>query len=155
MVRGIVAFFYIGVFVMKAQFSTVILIVLAEIFFYVEQKGMEMAVVIRDSQNQAGFMISALKEIRADGKEKKKKQKGETDETEEELLGPLLGPLIKEDSGPAPPIPDGFEPPENFEFVGLELSLGVGFRRLRWAMLSAESKFMTDAIFRVESNYEE
>lgn len=114
-----------------------------------------MDVVIRDSEHQAAFMISALKEIRADGRELKKKQAGESGEAEAELLGPLLGPMIKEDAGPAPPIPEGFQVPENFEFVGLELSLGVGFRRLRWAILNKDSKFVTEAIYRVESNYAE
>lgn len=114
---------------------------------------MEMDVVIRDSQHQAAFMISALKEIRADGRELKKKKEGEMAESGAELLGPLLGPMIKEDTGPAPPIPEGFEVPENLEFVGLELSLTVGFRRLRWAILNKDSKFITEAVYRVESNY--
>ena len=116
---------------------------------------MEMDVVIKDSQHQAPFMISALKEIRADGRELKKKQDGESAESEVELLGPLLGPMIKEDSSPAPPIPDGFELPENLEFVGLELIVGVGFRRLRWAILNKDSKFILDAVYKTESNYEE
>ena len=129
--------------------------IFAEIFYYVEQKGMEMDVRIKDSQHQAPFMISALKEIRADGRELKKKQDGESAESEVELLGPLLGPMIKEDSGPAPPIPDSFELPENLEFVGLELIVGVGFRRLRWAILNKDSKFILDAVYKAESNYEE
>lgn len=125
-----------------------------EIFYYVEQKGMEMDINMRDSQTQAAFMLSALQEIRADGRELKKKQKEVGSEDQAELLGPLLGPAIKEDSGPAPSKPDGFETPENLEFVGLELNLRVGFRRLRWAILSSESSFISEAVFKAESSYE-
>lgn len=112
---------------------------------------MEMDIVIRNASTQAAFMLSALREIRADGRELKKKQEGEDKET---ILGPLLGPAIKEDKGPAPPKPAGFEMPENLEYVGLELEIPVGFRRLRWALLSSKSTFLTEAVFRAESKYE-
>jgi hypothetical protein len=125
-----------------------------EIFYYVERKGMEMDITMRDAQTQAAFMLSALQEIRADGRQLKKKQEEVGSEVNVDLLGPLLGPLIKEDSGPAPSIPDGFQLPENLEFVGLELNLRVGFSRLRWAILSSESTFISEAVFKAESNYE-
>ena len=113
---------------------------------------MEMDIVIRNSSTQASFMLSALREIRADGRELKKQQQGVDDKGI--ILGPLLGPAIKEDKGPAPPIPDGFVMPDNLEDVGLEIELPVGFRRLRWALLSSKSSFVTDAVFKTESKYE-
>jgi hypothetical protein len=126
----------------------------AEIFFYVEEKGMEMEVDIREAYNQAAFMLSALRELRADGRELKKKQNESETDGKGSLLGPLLGPAIKEDKGPAPPIPDGYEAPENLEFIGLELDLPVGFRRLRWAFLNSKATFITEAVFKAAAKYE-
>jgi hypothetical protein len=119
----------------------------------VEQKGMEMDIQINDAQNQTAFMLAALQEIRADGRELKKKQETEGKE-EGDLLGPLLGPAIKEDNEPAPPIPDGFEIPENLEFVGLELNVQVGYRRLRWAFLNSQSLFISEGVWKAESKYD-
>jgi len=113
---------------------------------------MEMDIDIRNASTQAAFMLSALREIRVDGKETKKKN--ETDGEQESVLGPLLGPAIVADKGAAPPKPPTFETPETLEFIGLELELSVGFRRLRWALLSSKSTFITEAVFRTESNYE-
>eukprot|EP00980_Cylindrotheca_fusiformis_P005098 scaffold1083_cov114-Cylindrotheca_fusiformis.AAC.2 len=125
-----------------------------EIFYYVEQKGMQMDIGIRGSSTQAAFMLSALREIRADGREqKKKKQEGDTG-SQIVVIGPLLGPAIKEDKSAAPPKPAGFEIPANLGFVGLELDVPVGFKRLRWAFLSSESSFMLEAVFRTEVKYE-
>jgi hypothetical protein len=124
-----------------------------EIFFYVEEKGMEMEVGIRDASTQAAFMLSALRELRADGRELKKKQQ-EGESASKGILGPLLGPAIAEDKRPAPPQPAGFIIPEHLEFVGLELELPVGFKRLRWAFLHSKSTFITEAIFRAEAKYE-
>ena len=75
-------------------------------------------------------------------------------EGEADLLGPLLGPPIKGDKAPAPPVPDGFKIPENLDFVGLELNLLVGFKRLRWALLSSESAFVQDVVWKVELKYD-
>ena len=110
-----------------------------------------MDIDIRNASTQTAFMLSALREIRADGREFKKKQQGEDKGT---ILGPLLGPAIKEDKGPAPPMPEGFEMPENLEYVGLELEVPVGFRRLRWALLATKSNFVSEAVFRTECKYE-
>jgi hypothetical protein len=124
------------------------------IFAYIEEKGMEMDISVKQSRYQAAFMLAALRELREDSRELKKKRK-ETETAEQgEVLGPLLGPAIKADKGPASP-PPGFEPPENLESVGLEMDLPVGFRRLRWAMLNSESRFMKDAVFAAEAKYEE
>jgi hypothetical protein len=125
-----------------------------EIFYYVERKGMEMNIEIKDALDQTSFMLMALQEIRNDGRELKKKQEATSEDEVAELLGPLLGPNFKEDGGPAPTIPDGFEVPENLEFVGPELNLLVGFKRLRWALLSSESTFVSDAVWKAESNYD-
>jgi hypothetical protein len=125
-----------------------------EIFFYVEEKGMEMEVDIRDASTQAAFMLSALRELRADGRELKKKRKESELASKGTILGPLLGPRIKSDAGPAPPKPQGFVIPENLEFIGLELDLPVGFRRLRWAILNSTSTFVTEGVFRSEAQYE-
>lgn len=126
-----------------------------EIFYYVEQKGMEMNIQIHDAESQAVCMLSALQEIRADSRALKKKQeKVGSVEGEADLLGPLLGPPIKDDKAPAPPVPDGFKIPENLDFVGLELNLLVGFKRLRWALLSSESAFVQDVVWKVELKYD-
>jgi hypothetical protein len=127
---------------------------IAEIFFYVEEKGMEMEVDIREAYNQAAFMLSALRELRADGRELKKKQNESETDGKGSLLGPLLGPAFKEDKGPAPPMPDGFIAPENLEFIGLELDLPVGFRRLRWAFTNSKATFITEAVFKAAAKYE-
>ena len=113
-----------------------------------------MDIGIRGASTQAAFMISALREIRADGREQKKKKQQEGDAAAGVILGPLLGPAVKSDSGPAPPKPAGFEIPSNLAFVGLELDVPVGFKRLRWALLSSSSTFMEQAVFRQEAKYE-
>lgn len=125
-----------------------------EIFYYVEQKGMEMDIGIRGASTQAAFMLSALREMRADGREQKKKMQEGDAGSPGIILGPLLGPAIKGDSGPAPPKPAGFEIPSSFENVGLALDVPVGFKRLRWALLSSSSSFMEEAVFRTEAKYE-
>ncbi|VEU33531.1 unnamed protein product [Pseudo-nitzschia multistriata] len=126
-----------------------------EIFYIVEQKGMEMNIQIQDAESQTVCMLSALQEIRTDSRALKKKQeKAGSGEGEAELLGPLLGPAIKDDNRAAPGIPDGFEVPPNLEYVSLELNLQVGFQRLRWALLNSESSFMKDAVMKTELNYD-
>jgi len=124
-----------------------------EVCFYLEQKGMEMEIRLLEARNQAAFMLSALREIRADGRELKKKQKETEEEEVGKVLGNLLGPVVKEDKGPAVE-PPGFEMPPHYEFVGLELDLPVGFRRLRWAMLHRDSTFITEALWKTESKFE-
>lgn len=124
---------------------------MTEIFSYVEEKGMEMEIGIVQAEKQAAFMLSALREVR----EGTKALKNQKDDTEDKgiIVGPLLGPAIKSDKGPAPSPPPGFEMPENLENVNFEIDLPVGFKRIRWAMLSAKSNFSRDALF-VESKYE-
>ncbi|KAL7565140.1 hypothetical protein ACA910_021520 [Epithemia clementina (nom. ined.)] len=124
-----------------------------EIFYYVEEKGMEMEIRIRHASVQAAFMLSALREIRADSKDHKEKQQQGKEGGKENILGPLLGPSIPADKEVVEP-PPGFEVPEHLEFLGLELDVPVGFRRLRWALLSDESSFITEALYRVEAKYE-
>ena len=100
-------------------------------------------------------MLSALQEIRADSRALKKKQeKVGSAEDQEDLLGPMLGPAIKDDNKPAPPIPENSDLPQNLEFVSLELNLQVGFKRLRWALLSSESAFIQDVVWKVELKYD-
>ena len=113
-----------------------------------------MEVGIRDSSTQAAFMLSALREVRADGRELKKKQQEGESASKGTILGPLLGPAITDDKKPAPSMPAGFTMPENLEFIGLELDLPVGFKRLRWAFLYSKGTFVTDAIFREEAKYD-
>ena len=124
-----------------------------EIFLYVEQKGMEMEIRVCRAEKQAAFMLSALREIRADTEELKKKRQESASQEKGQVLGPLLGPAIAADKLPAS-IPEGFEVPPNLEFIGLELDLPVGFHRLRWAFLSKKSDFVTEALYRTEAKYE-
>ncbi len=119
-----------------------------DIFRYVEKKGMEMQLEIKGRSSQATFMLAALREMRED----KRKEEAEAGEDVKPIIGPLLGPAIKEDKNDATP-PPGFSLPESLEFVGLEVDLPVGFLRLRWSLLSAESSFMKDAFF-VDLNYD-
>lgn len=125
-----------------------------EIFFYVEEKGMDMDIKVCRTETQAEFMLSALREIRADGQELKKKREQSDSRDKGRVLGPLMGPAIAADKGPAPPPPEGFEVPENLEFIGLELDLPVGFQRMRWAFLSKQSNFIKEALFKTEARYE-
>ena len=115
---------------------------------------MEMEIEVRKAKRQAAFMLSALRELRADDKERKNKEQQAESSDKGTILGPLLGPAIKADKDD-PVIPPGFEIPDNLEDVGLELDLPVGFRRLRWAILSSESEFLKEAVFRTECNYDE
>lgn len=115
--------------------------------------GMEMEISVRRAENQASFMLSALREIRADGRELQKRRQESEAQDIGAILGPLLGPAIKADKGPAVE-PPGFEVPPNLEYVGLELDIPVGFRRLRWAYLSRKSSFVTEALWKTESKYE-
>jgi hypothetical protein len=125
-----------------------------EIFFYVEEKGMEMEIRVCRTEKQAAFMLSALREIRVDGQELKKKIEQSEMRDKGIVLGPLMGPAIAADKTPAPSPPEGFVTPENLEYVGLELNLPVGFRRLRWALLSKRSTFVTEAVYKTEARYE-
>lgn len=124
-----------------------------EIFFYVEEKGMSMDIKVNRTERQAAFMLSALREIRADGQQLKKKREEEAKLGA--VLGPLLGPAVSSDKGPAPELPIGFELPENLEYVGLELDLPIGFQRCRWAFLSQKSEFITEALYKTEARYEQ
>lgn len=124
-----------------------------EIFYYVEEQGMEMEIGIRKADVQAAFMLNALREIRADSSNQRKKQQQTGSEGKDDILGPLLGPSIALDKEMVVK-PDNFEVPENLEFVGLEVSLDVGFRRLRWALLSSRSTFLSEALYRKEAKYD-
>ena len=86
-------------------------------------------------------MLAALREIRDDDKKRKKKVGGdEEDEDSKPILGPMLGPAIKDDNCEAKS-PPGISIPDVLEFVGLEVDLPVGFLRLRWALLHTDSTF--------------
>jgi len=124
-----------------------------DIFFYVEQKGMEMDLSVKDAKDQASFMMAALREMRSDEKARKKKKAEAEGEEEATILGPLLGPAIKEDKNPAVP-PSDFVTPENLEDVNFEMDLPVGFRRLRWALLHKDSSFIKEAVMETESKQE-
>lgn len=89
--------------------------------------------------------------MREDGDEKK--GDGPGSEVQSDILGPLLGPVITSDSEPSMP-PENFILPENLEFIGLELELPVGFKRLRWALLNNESEFVTEAVYKTEAKYD-
>jgi len=123
--------------------SYILHVVSDDIFRYVEKKGMEMQLEICGRSSQATFMLAALREMR----EGKRKEDTEVGENVKPILGPLLGPAIKEDKNDIKH-PSGFSLPDSLEFVGLEVDLPVGFLRLRWAMLSvAQCNFLKDAFF--------
>jgi hypothetical protein len=117
-----------------------------EIFSYVEEKGMEMEIRVMSPDKQAAFMMSALRELRKDNSDRKNKKDDKQGEDTGGNLAPLMGPAIASDEGPAPPPPPGFQIPPNLEFINLDIDLPVGFKRLRWAMLSSNSNFTKDAL---------
>lgn len=108
---------------------------------------------VTDAKLQASFMMAALREMRSDEKARKKKKAEAEGEEEATIIGPLLGPAVKEDKDAATPPPD-FAAPDNLEDVNLEMELPVGYRRLRWALLNRESSFMREAVMKTESHHE-
>jgi len=50
-------------------------------------------------------------------------------------------------------LPEKFIAPNNLEQITLDIKLPVGFRRLRWAILSSQSKFWTEAVMKEEKRY--
>ena len=93
-----------------------------DIFRYVEKKGMEMQLGIKRNNDQASFMLAALREIRSDDKKGKIDEEGEEDEDTRPIIGPLMGPAVKDDGGDAKP-PADFSLPDVLEFIGLETDL--------------------------------
>lgn len=89
-------------------------------------------------------MLAALREVRSGDKKKKRIEDGDGDDDARPVIGPLMGPTIKDDISDAS-APSGFAPPDPLEFVGLETDLPVGYLRLRWALLHSSSKFMKEA----------
>ena len=126
-----------------------------DFFQYIEAKGMEMDLNIKQAHYQAAFMLEAMRQLRRDELDKQKKEKRsaqDEEEQEEDLRGPLLGPLIDSDKEKDVVIPEGFVVPENLETVNLEVDLPVGFLRARLAMLT-NSDFMIDAVWTDALNY--
>jgi hypothetical protein len=118
----------------------ILTVVTDDIFRYVEKKGMEMQLEIKGNSKQASFMLAALREIREDKKRKEKEDEGDEGEGAKAIVGPLLGPLVKEDGGDVK-LPIDFNPPASLEFEALEVDLPIGFFRLRWALLHKDSTF--------------
>ena len=137
--------YYIGAKYMVDKY--ILTVVTDDIFRYVEKKGMEMQLEIKGNNKQASFMLAALRELREDDKKRKElEDEGDSGEGAKSIVGPLLGPIIKEDAGDAK-IPADFNPPAALEFEAFEVDLPVGFLRLRWALLNQDSKFWKDAFF--------
>mmetsp|Transcript_37812 Transcript_37812/g.85087 ORF Transcript_37812/g.85087 Transcript_37812/m.85087 type:complete len:915 (+) Transcript_37812:113-2857(+) len=123
-----------------------------DIFRYVESKGMEMELGVHSNKTQAQMMLAALHEIRHGAKRKSSDEGDETDS--KPVLGPLLGPAVKEDNSPVT-LPADFIVPVDLEFIGLETDLpGVGFKRIRWAILHSESSFLEKAFFAPIMSYD-
>ena len=143
-------------FVCRLTLKRLIITSVTDDFFqYIEAKGMEMDLNIKQAQYQAAFMLEALRQLRRDEQDKQKKtterQKGED---VEDLRGPLLGPLIVMDQEERVLVPDGFIPPDNLETVNLEVDLPVGFRRVRLAMVT-NSDFIVQAVWTDALKYSE
>ena len=104
---------------------------------------MEMALAIKSSKHQAPFMLEVLRELRTaelDLKRKQKQHGKDGDESAIQIVGPLLGKAIKKDKDSVDI--SSLAIPESLEMDGLDITLPVGYRRLRWAMLSEECKFI-------------
>jgi len=127
-----------------------------EFFQYVESKGMEMDLEVVAAQNQAAFMLEALRQIRKDEQDLSKKiseaEKGEEDQ--EIKRGPLLGPDCRLDENEIGQVPDDLLPPANLEYICLEINLPVGYRRVRRAFLQ-NPQFFSEAIFADALKYKE
>mmetsp|Transcript_1850 Transcript_1850/g.2661 ORF Transcript_1850/g.2661 Transcript_1850/m.2661 type:complete len:594 (+) Transcript_1850:86-1867(+) len=54
----------------------------------------------------------------------------------------LLGPGIPSDFKEAPSKPEGFELPKDLEYIGVDVTIPVGFKRLRWCLLNNQCQFM-------------
>ncbi len=65
---------------------------------------------------------------------------------------PSLGPEIPYDAFTIPK-PTGYDPTPNLFHVCTDVQLPVGFRRLRWAMLSSKSNFMTKTLHQDKLEY--
>jgi len=59
----------------------------------------------------------------------------------------ILGKGIPSDFRSAPPKPDGFELPGDLEHVGVDETLPVGYKRLRWCLLNNQCKFMPEYFY--------
>merc|ERR1719253_1257080 len=66
-------------------------VVTDDIFRYVEEKGMEMQLGIKKNNDQASFMLAALREIRC-GVKGKNDEDCEEDGDAKPIIGPLMGP---------------------------------------------------------------
>lgn len=118
-----------------------------EFFQYVERKGMEMDLEVVSAQDQASFMLEALRQIRKNERDRNKRIKAEKGEEQEEITrGPLLGPAIDLDRDVVGPIPNDLIPPHDLETVCIQIDLPVGYLRLRKAFLHTPN-FFSEAIF--------
>ena len=66
-------------------------------------------------------MLAALREIRS-GVKGKNDEDCEEDGDAKPIIGPLMGPAIKDDRNDVQP-PSNFSPPDDLEFIGLETDL--------------------------------
>lgn len=70
------------------------------------------------------------------------------------VIHPFLGPLIEADNAPVIIPLTKYEIPNNLQYVGLELDIvPVGFQRLRWALLSRNSLFVTEGWYKNAEHY--
>jgi hypothetical protein len=143
-------------FVCRLTLKRLIITSVTDDFFqYIEAKGMEMDLNIKQAQYQAAFMLEALRQLRRDEQDKQQKtSERQEGEEVEDLRGPLLGPLIVLDQEERVIVPDGFVLPDNLETVNLEVDLPVGFRRVRLAMLT-NSDFIIQAVWTDALKYSE
>jgi hypothetical protein len=59
-------------------------------------------------------------------------------------LSTSFGPTVDLDDGGSIKIPDDFEPPASLSHECLDVTLPVGFRQLRWALLNSQAMFNKD-----------
>lgn len=65
----------------------------------------------------------------------------------------LLGPVVEQDGEEVVDVPEGFVLPDTLEHVCVDIELPVGFRRLRWALLSSQSDFLLKGLLEEKMNY--
>jgi len=123
-----------------------------DIFRYVEQRGMEMDMQVKQSNDQTAFMLSGLRELRAEERRLHEYRRREKVVEVTPELERLLGPLVKEDITNDEVY--GGTPPENLTNICLDMQVPVGYLRLRRALLHQDSRFMNDAVMRDGAKYE-
>lgn len=107
---------------------------------------------VKQSNDQTAFMLSGLRELRAEERRMHEYRRREKVVQVTPAFERLLGPLVKEDIANEE-VYNG-TPPENLTNICLDMQVPVGYLRLRRALLHRDSMFMSDAVMEDGAKYE-